>query len=96
MPIIAISHFWREKGHPDKNGVTLRIIGQALESQEQKYAEYGLTEMGVFFDWCSLYQEPREGDQLDSFKRSLKFINLWYGHSLTTVYLVIGCILGEA
>ena len=35
-----------------------------------------------------MVQEPREGDQLDSFKRSLKFINLWYGHSLTTVYLV--------
>ena len=72
-PIIAVSHFWREEGHPDKNGVTLRIIGQALETQMLKYAKYGLAEMGVFFDWCSLYQEPREGNQLDSFKRSLKF-----------------------
>ena len=51
-PIIAVSHFWREKEHPDKNGVTLLILCQALESQMQNYAKFSLTEMGVFFDWC--------------------------------------------
>ena len=57
-PIIAVSHFWREKGHPDKNGVTLRFLGKTLEKFMFVYENYRLTEMGVFFDWCSLYQEP--------------------------------------
>jgi len=53
-------------------------------------AECGITEFGVFFDYASLFQEPRAPDEAASFKRSLKYINVWYAHALTTCLMVIG------
>lgn len=87
-PVIAVSHFWREKGHPDREGITLRLIAETLKEEMKTYQHNGVTGVGVFFDWVSLYQDPRDSSEERAFKRSLKLASLWYAHSLTTVYLV--------
>jgi hypothetical protein len=50
----------------------------------------GFTDMGVFMDWGSLFQEPRDErlGQVTAFKNSLKSVNVWYTHQLVTCYLV--------
>ena len=108
VPVIALSHFWRTKAHPDPEGVTLAFIGKALEEhmphyakcdgrgqqmgQEKPYSDFGSVgydDMGLFIDWCSLFQEPRESTAMvTAFKGSLAHINIWYASLLTTVYFV--------
>lgn len=47
-----------------------------------------MTDLGVFVDFSSLYQAPRTEAQTKVFLASLKGINLWYAHQLSTVWLV--------
>ena len=56
LPIIAISYCWLTQGHPDPDGDQLMTIAQAFMSERPKYAAFGFKEMGVFWDWMSLYQ----------------------------------------
>jgi len=86
----------------DPEGVTLKFIGKALEEHMNAYARcvghkckwaecgtVGYKDMGLFIDWCSLFQEPRATPaMLTAFKGSLAHINVWYAHYLTTVYFV--------
>ena len=89
LPFIAISHFWRTPQHPDPDGETLELIVDALRScWENDFEIFNLTDVGIFFDYCSLFQEPRTEEQLPIFKESLSSINLWYAHQLTTVWMV--------
>ena len=90
LPFIALSHYWRTKSHPDPQGETLALVSKALKSQWKHYEENGVTDVGVFIDWPSLFQEPRTEEQLVIFRESLGAINLWYAHKLTTVYIVSG------
>ena len=70
--------------------MTLEIVLEALDGQWSGYEQKlkGSTDLGVFFDWSSLYQEPRSDEEREIFKEALKGINLWYGHLLTTVWLI--------
>lgn len=56
LPIIAISHTWCTPSHPDPHGDTLKVVAAALERENEKYIEF-FSEMGVFWDWSSLYQK---------------------------------------
>ena len=42
---------------------------------------------GTFFDWCSLYQNPRTAEEKAVFDMSLKDINLWYAHQATIIWM---------
>lgn len=88
LPIIAISHCWRTKSDPDPNGVTLDLITHALDVQWDDFASRGVSDLGIFFDFSSLFQVPRTAAQSAMFKVSLGAINLWYAHALTTVWIV--------
>jgi len=89
LPIVAISYCWHTKQHPDPQGVTLKLIAIKLLEYMQTFAKYGIKEVGVFVDWSSLYQPPYEStEQYKAFKTALATINLWYAHSLTTVFMV--------
>lgn len=85
--------YWRTKAHPDPLGETCALLSSVLRSQWPSFQQHGISDIGVFLDWCSCWQWPRSETQERIFKQSLRSINLWYAHKLTTVYLVTG---GEA
>jgi len=51
---------------------------------------YGFDEVGVFFDWGSLFQKPRTAPQDDAFRAALNVMSIWYAHFGTTVVVVQG------
>ena len=65
LPIIAISYCWKEPHHPDADGRTLQLICAKLTQPGafggrgllEACRAYGFSDMGVFLDWCSLYQK---------------------------------------
>jgi len=60
LPIIAISFCWDTPQHPDPEGKQLATVAAALEKNKSKYSSFGkhsFPEMGVFWDWPSLYQK---------------------------------------
>ena len=95
LPIVAVSHWWRTKAHPDPKADTLKVVALQLNyllterfSSGSTCKEMGLRDFGVFFDYGSLFQEPRTEEEQAAFKRSLGHINLWYAHALTTCIMV--------
>ena len=59
----AFSHCWRTPSHPDPEGESLLLMADALEvcyrekeKEVFKYEEFP-KEMGLFVDWCSLFQK---------------------------------------
>ena len=96
LPLIAVSHMWRSKEHAGPHGETLGILVNALEQHWSAFLECGVSDLGVFIDFSSLYQEPRTAEQDVIFRQSLKNINLWYAHQLTTVWLVTGGTVASA
>jgi hypothetical protein len=89
--VIALSHFWRTKEHPDPDGETMELIVAALEQRWHEFEDKGVTDLGILVDWCALWQAPRETpEKKAAFKAGLKGINLWYAHQGTTVWLVTG------
>ena len=88
LPVIALSHFWRTKEHPDPDGETLELVIESLERQWEEFQSKGVTDLGIIVDWCALWQTPRTPEQDVAFKAGLKGINQWYAHRGTTVWLV--------
>jgi hypothetical protein len=109
-PVFVLSHCREHPDHPDPEAHTLRALGEALagtwgldgtmantprpESGLPLYRAWGLADVGVFVDWCSLYQDKPKGtrtaEQTACFKKALDNMSLWYAHKLTTVLLVHG------
>lgn len=56
LPIIAISYCWLTPGHPDPDGSQLATVAAALQGDKHAFEDFGFPEMGVFWDWLSLYQ----------------------------------------
>lgn len=81
--VVAISHCWLSLGHPDPDGQQLRDLGSALELL---FADTPLEDAAVFFDWCSLHQQPRSEAETASFNRALRDVHLWYAHQGTRVW----------
>ena len=78
IPLIAVSHYWRTKDHPDPHGETLAILKTALDQRWDEFTRCGVSDLGIFFDFSSLFQHPRTEEQARIFGKSLKGINLWY------------------
>ena len=71
LPLIVISFCWITAQHPDPEGKQLKMIAEVLEREKPKYAGLdvcdddsdvgdafgGFKEIGVFWDWPSLYQK---------------------------------------
>ena len=75
--VIAVSHFWRSRADPDPKGEVVRLLGAKLEKDMQTYGAAGYEDMGLFFDWASLFQEvpgrvERTDQQKQAFKRGLQ------------------------
>ena len=89
FPIIAVSHCWRTKAHPDPEGKTTRMLQAQLETKWELFTgRRKFSDVGIFFDWCSLWQTPRTPEQQECFDRALRAINHWYAHANTYAWLV--------
>ena len=91
LPIVSVSHCWEGLEEPDPEARTLRTVAEALAGEWDEdgnpmnglhlYAAWGFEDVGVFFDFASLYQnkpQPRTAEQDASFKRALGGMSMWY------------------
>ena len=89
FPIIAVSHCWRTKAHPDPEGKTTRMLQEQLAKVWSDFMGVReFSDVGIFFDWCPLWQTPRTSEQQECFDRALRAINHWYAHANTYAWLV--------
>ena len=56
LPIVAISYCWLTQGHPDPEGHQLKAVASKLSQNKQAYADFNFEDMGIFWDWMSMYQ----------------------------------------
>ena len=91
LPIVSVSHCWEGREEPDPEARTLRTVAKALAGEWNRngrptsglplYARWGFEDVGVFFDFASLYQnkpQPRTAEQDAAFKRALGGMSMWY------------------
>ena len=60
--VVGLVAGWLEPQHPDPEGKQLAIVAAKLEQEQAKYGEAnesfkGFAEMGLFWDWLSMYQK---------------------------------------
>ena len=80
IPIVSASQCWYTRDHPDPNAKTLATVAERLASLLPQMQRWGVGEVGVFFDWPSLYQDKpteRTPAQDECFKRALDNMSLW-------------------
>jgi len=87
-PIVAVSHTWATPQHPDPKGKQLTALGGVAEQWLKSREDASKGDFAVFFDWCSLYQEPRSLVEKASFDRGLRHAALWFAHRETRVWLL--------
>ena len=91
LPIVSVSHCWEGREEPDPEARTLRTVAKALAGEWDRYGRpasglpcytaWGFEDVGVFFDFASLYQnkpQPRTAEQDAAFKRALGGMSMWY------------------
>jgi len=110
LPIIAILHanMRLDAGggtHPDPEGSLLEAIVKALDARWAEFTRRrggnqstGVTDMGVFLDWSSLYQAPvddkgkvlrrRSEHEQRVFDEALPELHTLFAHRLTTVWMI--------
>jgi len=92
VPVVVASHCWEERMHPDPKATMLSSLAQELGRQMQGYNSWGFDDVGVFIDWCSVYQDTLEHErtavQAQSFKRAIEATPLLYAHRLTSVFII--------
>ena len=76
LPIIAISYCWLDAAHPDADGEQLRLVASVLRAEAERGYNDFYEDMGVFWDWASLYQRDahsgeRSPSEAQSFTRAL-------------------------
>jgi len=84
--VVAISHCWLRREHPDPHGEQLAIVSKLIERRMQDVGPG--VDLAVFWDYCSLFQEPRSGDEAAAFAESLLSLSMWYAHERTEKWLL--------
>jgi len=91
VPIVALSFGWETDEHPDPTGAQMRrvccVVKRCLEQ---------CSDVAIFIDWCSLWQQPRTEEQRASFERARQSIDLWYAHQMTWVWMLTSSGEGAA
>ena len=90
LPILSASHCWETRDAPDPEARTLTTIAKALAGEWDEYetpmsglplyARWGFEDVGIFFDYSSLFQNkpiPRTPTQDAAFKRALAGMSMW-------------------
>jgi Ran GTPase-activating protein (RanGAP) involved in mRNA processing and transport len=96
---VALSYRWLSKHHPDPYGFHLGIVASVARLYMHKdrdrspltaaFAAKGLgsPDFALFWDFPSLFQEPREPHEEGLFLTGLNDSNIWYGHQLSVCWL---------
>jgi len=91
-PVVCASHCWHAPGSADPSGETMQAIADELARQMPAYEAWGYDDVGVFFDWCSVWQDTvdvqRTEEQEAGYEAAMKQMALLFSHKQTTVYLV--------
>ena len=83
LPIFSASHCWETRDAPDPEARTLTTIAKTLAEEWSGlplYARWGFEDVGIFFDYSSLFQNkpiPRTPSQDAAFKRALAGMSMW-------------------
>ena len=84
--VVAISYPWLTPTHPDPHGFHMKRIGVYLRKwfiADAASYEYG--DLGLFWDYSSLYQRPRTDEQQRLFLDGLGRMGVLYAHSYCQV-----------
>ena len=96
LAIISVSHCWETAAHPDPRCVTLMAMADAIERAQTRPVRLGdqicmrtlPREVGVFYDWTCLPQQPRSDEEGAAFKSALSRMQIWYAHAMTTTLMM--------
>jgi len=88
LPLVAVSHTWATPQHPDPQGEQFSLLGGMAEQWMKSREDAGKGDFAVFFDWCSVYQEPRSLVEKASYDRGLRHAALWFAHRESHVWLL--------
>lgn len=104
LPVLVLSYPWLSQVHPDPCGEQLRAFAPMFKAFHVHISGRRGGRCGVFWDYMSLPQvscearlanaDDRTALEKQIFKRGLRNINLWYGHSDTHVAMA-SCAIPE-
>jgi len=90
--IVALSLCWASAAHPDPEGEQFRFIADMVKKRlahADVVTNLPIFEnLAMFWDWCSLYQQPRTEEQEEGFKKSFSTMGLWYANQYSEVWLL--------
>ena len=67
LPIIAVCHCWLTKDNPDPQCDQVRDIVAFVDAMCVRFPQFP-AEVGLLYDWASLYQKPRTAAQTQAFE----------------------------
>ena len=92
LPLCSKKWASAPRGHPDPEGFHLKVVATVLKAHLEGDVGVSLFgDVGMFWDFGSLYQNPRLDNQEDLFKMELTASNIWYGSSQSTVWTGSQC-----
>ena len=91
----AISYGWAGPGHPDPERFHLANLAPIIKARLAWVQSCGLHDIAIFWDFPSLYQKKTKAGVVDRtdaqkalFDKGLGAANYWYGHKLSTVWML--------
>eukprot|EP00928_Gymnodinium_smaydae_P034133 TRINITY_DN24268_c0_g1_i1.p1 TRINITY_DN24268_c0_g1~~TRINITY_DN24268_c0_g1_i1.p1 ORF type:complete len:513 (+),score=82.96 TRINITY_DN24268_c0_g1_i1:311-1849(+) len=84
--IVAVSHPWLRREHPDPHGDQVKQLLPLIKSRLRDLGPG--SELAVFLDYCSLFQEPRTATEEELYLESMRDIGLWYANLKTETWLL--------
>mmetsp|Transcript_31365 Transcript_31365/g.51896 ORF Transcript_31365/g.51896 Transcript_31365/m.51896 type:complete len:568 (+) Transcript_31365:257-1960(+) len=94
---VALSYRWLSVDHPDPDSFHLQKISfvmtlylkhlQSIFAGQKPPTKRPRIDCCVFWDFPSLFQSPRSDVEEKLFRAGLQASNLWYGNSLTVVWI---------
>lgn len=89
--LVILSYGWLSKSHPDPERFHIRRLARVIQELKRHVCDFGVNEVAVVVDYCSLWQSGREEgldcrtvQQQEQFQRGLAHFNLMYLHMHTT------------
>ena len=85
LPIVMMSYMWLHPEHPDPHCFTLERLARVLAMMLPACQKRGVERLGVFWDFCSLHQQPRKNEENELFGHGLAGLATLYGVQATWV-----------